>query len=249
MQLQTGEPLYQIMLARYYEAGVGRFLSTDPAQKIRRRLTNPQRWNRYAYVLNNPLVSIDPDGQTDIYVFRPENTSSSQSWRAIQAEAPAHGNTVTIYNGKDATVSRFTDALSKSGSEVVFSGHSVFDGSTHGSVHLANGDVGTVTANKSPVAATAVPAVAASSVGAFGCQTQDLQGQYASTNFTSVNSGGDKETSLKALDNGAAAYTDSLARDRDDSSATDQATKAIQKSGDPQDKNGDKAVLQKKEGT
>ncbi len=62
MQLQTGEPLYQIMLARYYGAGVGRFISADPSQKLGRNLSSPQRWNRFAYTLNNPLKYFDPDG-------------------------------------------------------------------------------------------------------------------------------------------------------------------------------------------
>jgi RHS repeat-associated protein len=40
----------------------GRWLSLDPAGLNAVNLTNPQTWNRYAYVLNNPLSSIDPSG-------------------------------------------------------------------------------------------------------------------------------------------------------------------------------------------
>ena len=50
------------MLARYYEASLGRFLSTDPVAKPGRNLQSPQRWNRYAYTLNNPLKYFDPNG-------------------------------------------------------------------------------------------------------------------------------------------------------------------------------------------
>ena len=49
------------MLARYYEAGTARFLSTDPAPESSSP-RSPQTWNRYTYALNNPLKFIDPSG-------------------------------------------------------------------------------------------------------------------------------------------------------------------------------------------
>lgn len=50
------------MLARYYGNSLGRFLSVDPASESLRP-TDPQSFNRYSYVLNNPVFSIDPTGQ------------------------------------------------------------------------------------------------------------------------------------------------------------------------------------------
>jgi RHS repeat-associated protein len=47
--------------ARYYTSGVMRFMSPDPAN-AGADLTNPQSWNGYSYVLNNPLNAVDPDG-------------------------------------------------------------------------------------------------------------------------------------------------------------------------------------------
>jgi RHS repeat-associated protein len=61
MQRQTGEPLQQIMLARYYEAGIGRFLSSDPGEDSSVEI--PQSWNTYTYVRNNPTNNVDPDGR------------------------------------------------------------------------------------------------------------------------------------------------------------------------------------------
>ncbi|MFH0971507.1 MAG: RHS repeat-associated core domain-containing protein [Candidatus Micrarchaeota archaeon] len=45
--------------ARYYDAGIGRFLQADP---VSGGLKNPESLNRYAYVENNPIKFIDPDG-------------------------------------------------------------------------------------------------------------------------------------------------------------------------------------------
>jgi RHS repeat-associated protein len=51
--------------ARYYTNAQGRFTSCDPKTLGVKQLVNPQRWNRYAYVVNNPLALYDPDGQDD----------------------------------------------------------------------------------------------------------------------------------------------------------------------------------------
>jgi RHS repeat-associated protein len=45
--------------ARYYRAWTGRFTSVDP---VIPDTSDPQRWNRYAYALNNPLAYVDPTG-------------------------------------------------------------------------------------------------------------------------------------------------------------------------------------------
>lgn len=50
------------MLARYYSSIQGRFTSPDPLYFQREMLTDPQRYNLYAYVRNNPLAFIDPTG-------------------------------------------------------------------------------------------------------------------------------------------------------------------------------------------
>jgi len=49
--------------ARYYGAEIGRFTTVDPVYTWRENLVDPQRWNRYAYVRNNPLRYMDPDGR------------------------------------------------------------------------------------------------------------------------------------------------------------------------------------------
>ena len=58
--------------ARYLSAAQGRFTSPDPHniltetssdEEFTAFISNPQNWNRYAYVLNNPLSMTDPDGR------------------------------------------------------------------------------------------------------------------------------------------------------------------------------------------
>ncbi len=51
------------MHARFYSASVGRFLSVDPSLDLKKTIATPQMWNRYAYVLNNPLPYTDPTGK------------------------------------------------------------------------------------------------------------------------------------------------------------------------------------------
>src|SRR5271154_7626890 len=46
--------------ARHYSSTLGRFISPDPLSGTP---GNPQSWNRYSYVLNNPLQLTDPTGQ------------------------------------------------------------------------------------------------------------------------------------------------------------------------------------------
>jgi RHS repeat-associated protein len=49
-------------LAREYHPTQGRWISPDPAGLAAVDLTDPQTWNRYGYVRNNPLGLIDPNG-------------------------------------------------------------------------------------------------------------------------------------------------------------------------------------------
>jgi RHS repeat-associated protein len=52
--------------ARYLRTSTGRFTSVDPLTTIEDNLVDPQRWNRYAYALNNPLKYTDPDGKVPV---------------------------------------------------------------------------------------------------------------------------------------------------------------------------------------
>jgi RHS repeat-associated protein len=49
-------------LFRQYSSNQGRWMRPDPAGMAAVDVTNPQTWNRYAYVGNNPLSFVDPSG-------------------------------------------------------------------------------------------------------------------------------------------------------------------------------------------
>jgi len=48
--------------ARFRSPLTGRFLSVDPILSLKRAMKRPQAWNRYSYVVGNPLKYIDPSG-------------------------------------------------------------------------------------------------------------------------------------------------------------------------------------------
>ncbi|MGB6690791.1 MAG: RHS repeat-associated core domain-containing protein [Terracidiphilus sp.] len=67
----TAAGLYDFPFRRL-SASQGRWLSPDPAGAAAVDPTTPQSWNRYAYVLNNPLGLIDPFGlecEDEFYQF------------------------------------------------------------------------------------------------------------------------------------------------------------------------------------
>ncbi|HEV2798902.1 MAG TPA: NPCBM/NEW2 domain-containing protein [Pyrinomonadaceae bacterium] len=58
---KDGETGLNFAQARYYSPTLGRFTSVDPLLASG-KATEPQSWNRYAYVVNNPLKLTDPNG-------------------------------------------------------------------------------------------------------------------------------------------------------------------------------------------
>ena len=60
-QIRDSETGMDFFLARYYASAVGRFTSPDP-MNLGADATDPQSWNAYAYVRNNPLALVDPMG-------------------------------------------------------------------------------------------------------------------------------------------------------------------------------------------
>jgi RHS repeat-associated protein len=53
------------MQARYQDGNIGRFISIDPASLNypKKLLNDPQKFNSYSYVRNNPFTYLDPNGE------------------------------------------------------------------------------------------------------------------------------------------------------------------------------------------
>jgi RHS repeat-associated protein len=71
---ESGNDYFQ---ARHYSSYVGRFLSPDPSGLLVTKPTNPQSWNLYAYVMNNPLTLTDPSGLDCVYGVNDVDHNSS----------------------------------------------------------------------------------------------------------------------------------------------------------------------------
>jgi RHS repeat-associated protein len=79
--------------ARYNSSSLGRFMSPDP-DNTGASDDNPQSWNAYSYVLNNPINRIDPDGLDCIYV------QSDGSWRIKRGDCASDTDNGVFVNGR-----------------------------------------------------------------------------------------------------------------------------------------------------
>jgi hypothetical protein len=85
--------------ARYFASTQGRFTSPDPLMASG-RASRPQTWNRYAYVLNNPLRLVDPDGLID---------ADPEKKRCPECEEPLEPQTTILV--KSATIKVGTETI------------------------------------------------------------------------------------------------------------------------------------------
>jgi RHS repeat-associated protein len=94
------EDYIDYMHARYYTPAGGRFLSVDPLLDVKRSTREPQSWNRYSYVVNNPINRIDPDGRMD-----GNGMGEPVQWRCpgcTRAEALEQSNEIAAGTAKGA---------------------------------------------------------------------------------------------------------------------------------------------------
>ncbi len=77
--------------ARYYASTMGRFMSPDWSAKVEpvpySKLDNPQTLNLYAYVGNNPLRGVDPDGHEYLITAPTEEDNSNSETDSSQSAA------------------------------------------------------------------------------------------------------------------------------------------------------------------
>jgi hypothetical protein len=176
----------------------------------RLHLTNPQKWNKYAYVINNPLMRIDPDGLDDYIVFRfakefPAGYDAAR-WAAVKGaiegtvDSQGRPNHFIFYDDKAATLSRWVSALTNPDAHVGFIGHVGHEagpdtplgiGFPNGSAEGHDGAGGfTGGTDGSPIGYEDYPPfiISAKSVAIFGCNSLGISPEYSETTFTGINS-------------------------------------------------------------
>ena len=96
---RDGESGLDYFGARYYGSALGRFTSADPIYFQKEMLIDPQRFNLYAYVRNNPLRLVDPTGET-IQLTGETEEERRRELAAIQS-AVGNGAKVGMEQDKD----------------------------------------------------------------------------------------------------------------------------------------------------
>ncbi len=140
--------------ARYHSSTQGRFTSCDPGNITKRHVVNPQRWNLYIYVLNNPMALTDPDGRQDrgngggkvidVFLnFKPSDRNyvddkgkrtmtAGPDWGKIQSEASKKGYTVNVYNMAESKPQTVLSSLKNAEATIIVShGNGIADQNTN----------------------------------------------------------------------------------------------------------------------
>nr|WP_198677182.1 RHS repeat-associated core domain-containing protein [Aliidiomarina iranensis] len=114
------------MGGRIYDAHIGRFLQADPFVQSP---SNSQNFNRYSYVLNNPLSYTDPSG----YLFK----ALKKYWRVIAAAAVSFYTFNVVSNWAIKAFSEGVLAGAVAGGTAGFMGGAVATGSLKGALQGA----------------------------------------------------------------------------------------------------------------
>jgi RHS repeat-associated protein len=119
---RDGETGLDFAQARYYQNVQGRFQSPDPLLSS----TNPdlpQTWNRYSYVVNNPIILMDPTGG---YICASKKEKEcSQIEAALQKDRDNLENLKTIYGETSGEYIKASKAIASYGAAGVKNGVSI----------------------------------------------------------------------------------------------------------------------------
>jgi RHS repeat-associated protein len=119
--------------ARSFHSQTGRFTVPDPAGMAAADPSNPQSWNRYAYVLNNPLSNIDPTGLDCIHINVDTGVFEGFDTGDCDNSTEEKANSGIYVDGSVSTI--FTTTGNDQGVVTGYSGTSDAGNSTFGSFH------------------------------------------------------------------------------------------------------------------
>ncbi len=108
---RDGETGLDYFGARYMSGAQGRFSSPDPGGFSGKHARNPQKWNRYSYVLNIPLAYIDPDGFEELKI----TISTGIPWPTTSMWPLPLGT----YNGGDKLSASFSVETTRRGNPLI----------------------------------------------------------------------------------------------------------------------------------
>ena len=91
------------MHARFHSPLTGRFLSVDPALTSR-ALKQPQAWNRYSYVIGNPLKYVDPAGELWFKIEDLWTYLDGVNERSVSSVDADGNDVVTVTAGRESVV-------------------------------------------------------------------------------------------------------------------------------------------------
>jgi RHS repeat-associated protein len=121
--------------ARYYGSALGRFTSPDPKQFSTRTIADPQKWNKYAYTINNPLRYFDPDGFEELNVqlrsFIQQKTVSDPIGRQFAGDNRSFTSAQNVSSRTSITVRIETDPDIRPGNPIISITQPGVAGATH----------------------------------------------------------------------------------------------------------------------
>ena len=117
----------------YYGSSMGRFMSPDPSGMAFTSLSNPQSFNMYSYVQNNPLSAVDPDGLDCVYINNDTGGYEGFNSGDCDNSTDAKANSGYYFNGTVNTI--YTTTGDTSGQVVGVQGTS---DDTGGQLYQAN---------------------------------------------------------------------------------------------------------------
>jgi RHS repeat-associated protein len=121
--------------ARYYGSALGRFTSADPKMFNSNFLVNPQKWNKYAYTINNPLRYFDPDGFEEISVqfrsFIQQKTVGDPIGRQFAGDNRSFTSAQNVTPRSSITVRIETDPNIRPGNPIIAITQPGMAGTTH----------------------------------------------------------------------------------------------------------------------
>jgi len=104
--------------ARHYSSASARFMSADPVRLNLKHLITPQKWNKYAYTVNNPLRYFDPNGEEEVEIqfraFIPQ-----ESVAGFRGDNRSFSSTSNVNSRVSVTMTVETDPAKNQGKPLV----------------------------------------------------------------------------------------------------------------------------------